>query len=100
MPEVKISCVDGDFSYSDQACYIERKHKTVQIRCEQGYPFAVHIGWNTPFEKGRDRAKGGETIYLHLKKDALPGEYKYLVAVYDPKTEEIWTDDPYFIIKP
>ncbi|UCG50724.1 MAG: hypothetical protein JSW58_11005 [Candidatus Latescibacterota bacterium] len=96
---VKVGCVNGDFSYSDQLCELKRGD-VVEITSEQGYPIAVHIGWKTPFNKGRDRAPAGEKIELTVLSDAIPGEYKYLVAVYEPKKDKIWTDDPYFIIKP
>jgi plastocyanin len=95
---VTISMEDGNISY-DKLCVFVEPEDTIEWACENdNYHFAVHIGWDSPLRKGRYRATKGKRISDRVPEDARPGRYKYFVAVFDG--ENIWTDDPEFIVKP
>ena len=100
MPSIKIEVTaDGDFKYDKRVCFV-RRGETIEWICDGEGFFAVHIGWNSPLEKGRYRNGQGKRISAHVPKDAPKGRYEYFVAVFDPRSEQVWTDDPEFIIKP
>ena len=80
---------------------------TVVWKCTNGCPFSIHIGWNSPLDKGRFQSVEGEDIVTEVSKGARFGHYEYSVAVYtEGKIKDkgttakvIWTDDPPLIVK-
>jgi len=81
---------------------------TVVWKCKKGCPFSIHVGWNSPLDKGRYQSVKGEDIVTEVSKGARFGHYEYSVAVFcegiidkDKGTIEtvIWTDDPPLIVK-
>ena len=95
---ITISMQNGDISY-DKLCVFVEPEDTIEWVCDNdNYHFAVHIDWDSPLGKGRYRAIKGNRIIDKVRKDARPGRYKYFVSIFDG--ENIWTDDPEFIVKP
>jgi hypothetical protein len=88
---------NGDFSYVNPFFWARRGDKVVW-ECTNNYPFAIHIGWNTPFKKGRISSNNGKPIDLTVKDDAQFGDYTYTVVVRIG--DVTWTDDPPFIVRP
>jgi len=95
--KVNITVKNGNISY-DNDNFQTRRGDTIEWACTEDYHFAVHIGWRSPMPKGRYRAKPGKTIKDKIKADAIPDDYKYYVSVFDGN--DIWTDDPKFIVRP
>lgn len=91
---------NGDFNYlGNEIVYVD-PGDTIEWICKNGYAFTVHIGRESPLEKGRFRAGIKKKIVtkVPLKPKANYTKIvKYLMAVYDGKN--IWTDDPLIIIK-
>jgi hypothetical protein len=90
---VQITVASGDFDYGPNRSILVRRGDTIEWRYNGN--FAVHIGWNSPCEKGRYRGKNA--IRAKLLPTPLPGHYKYSVAVL--ADGEIFTDDPELIVK-
>ncbi len=91
---------DGDFTYENPLIWAYQGDSIVW-ECKNDCPFSIHIGWNSPLDKGRYHSVNGDTKKAkkaEVKEDAQPGKYSYTVAVY--LNGEIWTDDPPFIVKP
>jgi hypothetical protein len=89
---------DGHFSYENPLIWVY-PGDTIVWECTNNYPFAIHIGWNSP-AKGRYRSVDGKPIEAQIRGNAQFGYYHYIVAVYDKNTGKIWIDDPPFIVKP
>lgn len=87
---------DGNFSYENASILVDRGD-SITWECQGGHPFAVHLGWGSPLEKGRYRASKKEQIVAHVLNDAAAGHYRYTVVVCDG--EKIWTDDPELIVR-
>jgi hypothetical protein len=87
---------EGNFSYDNPLIWVDRGAKIIW-ECQGGYPFAVHLGWDSPLDKGRYRASKKEKIVARVLNDARAGYYQYTVVVYDG--EKIWTDDPELIVR-
>ncbi len=85
----------GNFRYGNPLVWV-RAGETIVWECTNKYPFAVHIGWDSPLEYGRYRSSG-DPIKANVMKDARPGYFRYSVAVFDGKN--IWTDDPEIIVR-
>lgn len=86
----------GDLEYVNPLIWVDRGDKIIW-ECTNRHAFTVHLGWNSPLENGRLRAKKGNNIDADVPMNAPPGYYRYTVAVYDE--DEIWTDDPELIVK-
>jgi plastocyanin len=106
---IKISVdPNGDFSYE----YDPKNRRVatgddVEFRCTAPglQHFAVHVGWDTPLEKGRYREQGS-SFAAKVREKARPGVYEFFVAALiespRPKVEgdmAIYTDDPDFIVE-
>lgn len=87
---------DGNFSYDNPLIWVY-PGDTIIWECTNHSPFAIHIGWNSPLEKGRFRSVKGDRVVTVVPEDALPGNYEYTAAVFIDGN--IWTDDPPFIVK-
>jgi hypothetical protein len=87
----------GDFKYDNPLVWAYQGD-TIVWECTNNCPFAIHIGWNSPLDKGRYRSVDGNNKEAKVKEAAQPGNYSYTVAVYIDG--EIWMDDPPFIVKP
>jgi len=88
---------DGNFSYVNPLFWAHRGDSIVW-ECTNNCPFAIHIGWNTPLNKGRYRSKNGNPIDAKVRDDAQFGDYTYTVVVSIDNVT--WTDDPPFIVRP
>lgn len=87
---------NGDLTYD--ACNVRlRWGDVIEWRCEPRQPFAVHIGWDSPLRKGRYQSVDGNPIADTVPDGALPGRFKYFVAVFEDG--KIWTDDPEFVVR-
>ncbi len=97
---ISFTVKDGNFDYhGNEIIYID-PGDTIEWNCPEGHPFAVHIGRDSPLEKGRFRAQNNEKVTTTIP--VKPGSdhlkiVKYMVAVFDG--DNIWTDDPLIIIK-
>lgn len=87
---------DGNLTYDNPVIWVDRGDSIIW-ECQGDYPFAVHVGWNSPLDKGRYQAPKGRKITANVPENALPGHYPYTVAVYEG--ERIWTDDPELIVR-
>jgi plastocyanin len=85
----------GNFHYDPLIIMVDRRD-TVVWKCEGNPNFAIHIGWNSPLDRGRYRTSKKE-IKAHVQENAQPGHYHYFVAVLIDN--EIWTDDPEIIVR-
>jgi plastocyanin len=88
---------DGNFTYDNPLIWV-CPGDTIIWECANDCPFAIHIGWNSPLERGRFRSVKGDRIETVVPGGARPGNYEYTVAVF--MDGNIWTDDPPFIVKP
>jgi hypothetical protein len=78
-------------------CYITR-WDTVEWFCREGFPFAIHFDPLSPLQNRRLRsveADGGTRVGEAVRRDILPGKYRYLVAVFHEG--KIYTEDPELI---
>jgi len=89
---------DGNFTYDNPLIWVD-PGDTIVWECENKWPFAIHVGWNSPLEKGRYQSTDGTRIEATVPVGARPSYYYFTVAVFDEKTRKIWTDDPPFIVK-
>jgi hypothetical protein len=91
---------DGDYECDRANCRV-RKNETIEWMCQGGEGFyAIHLGWDWPFEELTLSAPLGKRISLRIPKEARRGRYKYTVVVFDAENNEFFVDDPEFIIKP
>jgi hypothetical protein len=99
---------DGDFSYTyEPKSKKVKRGDAIEFRCvaPELEQFAIHIGWDTPCDKGRYRTP--ETaLVANVPASARPGVYEFFVAALikspRPKVEgemAIYTDDPDFIVE-
>ena len=95
---ITITYEGGNLKYDSCNVQLDWEDEIVW-KCMPRNPFAIHIGWDSPLEKGRYRSVDGEPIRALVPKGALPGRFKYSVAVFDEETNEIWTDDPEFVVR-
>jgi plastocyanin len=91
---VIIEVTDGNFTYKPCNVLVD-PGDTIEWKCEAG-DFSVHLGWNTPCEKGRYRSRKGVAVSGRVR-PGTRGQYKYFVAVH--MNGETWTDDPTIIVK-
>jgi len=87
---------DGNFSYENPLIWVDRGDSIIW-ECQGDYPFAVHLGWGSPLDKGRYHASKKEQIVARVLNNALAGHYPYTVVVCDG--EKLWTDDPELIVR-
>lgn len=91
--------VDGDQIMVEQTPPgpVDRETRIVWI-CEQGYPFAVQFGWDSPLEemmyKNEPKSSIAEGVIMS---DAAYGQFKYFVAVC--VNEQMLTLDPEIIVR-
>jgi hypothetical protein len=99
MPLINISyTADGDFDYDKPSCST-RRGQTIEWFCQgEGY-YAIHFGWESPFEYITYQAPLGKRISLRIPDEARRARYKYTVVVVDTDRRQIFVDDPEFIIK-
>lgn len=96
---VNISVENREIKYGDKPSFKVSRGDTIEWVCRNdNCHFAVHIGYDSPLSKGRyPKKNNGKGISDKVSKNARPGRYKYFVAVSDG--ENIWTDDPEFIVR-
>lgn len=85
-----------------------RYQDKVQWVCEQGYPFTVHFGWNSPLDQIYYPAEIKEEKEISLTCQAIvirnaeiAGHQliKYFVAVYVKCQNKVLTLDPELVVK-
>jgi hypothetical protein len=79
------------------ACAYLRRGQTIEWICQGNFPFAIHMGYDTPFEKEHYQAPPRQSIRLSIAPSHRYGRYKYTVAVFDG--ENVWIEDPELIIR-
>lgn len=98
--KVTMTLKNGDISYDPYRIMVKRGDQ-IEWECKgkKGvkYHIGVHIGWDSPLDKGRLRALPGKKVRSVVLGDAKYGLYKYFVAISDGKN--IWTDDPEVIVR-
>jgi hypothetical protein len=80
------------------------KKNTRKIQWLFNGTFSIHIMEPSPFKKSRYSGNGKIEVTL-FNRSVLAGglqnrAIKYFVAVCDPDTDRVWTDDPILIIEP
>jgi len=95
---IEITVEDGDFTYDNPIIWVD-PGDIIKWECTNHWPFAIHVGWDSPLKKGRFRSVNGNSIKTIVPDEARPGNYEYAIAVVDEKTREIWIDHPPFIVK-
>ena len=96
--EIMISVSKGNLSYAGEPVgdpVVVKPGSKIKWTCNEP-SFAIHLGWDSPCEKGRYRSDKGNSVTAQVRKNARPGTYKYSVAV--SVAGKIWTDDPQIII--
>ena len=86
---------EGKFSYDNPMIWVDAGD-SVTWKSPKNPIFAVHLGWDSPLDKGRYHSSTGE-IKASVLDSAQPGYFRYSVAVFDGKN--IWTGDPEIIVK-
>lgn len=98
--KVTMTLKNGDISYAPYRIIVNRGDQ-IEWECigKKGvkYHVAVHVGWDSPLNKGRIRALPGKKVSGVVLDEAKHGTYKYFVAISDGKN--IWTDDPEIIVR-
>ena len=98
--KVTMTLKNGNISYAPYRIMVYRGDQ-IEWECkgEKGvkYHIAVHIGWDSPLDKGRYRPLPGKKVSGVVLDEAKHGSYKYFVAISDGKN--IWTDDPEVIVR-
>ena len=75
--------VDGDQIMVEQTPPgpVDKETRIIWV-CEQGYPFAVQFGWDSPLEETMYRNEPKSTVAEGvIMSDAAYGQFKYFVAV-------------------
>jgi hypothetical protein len=93
---VEIIVKNGDFTYRPGPTVQVKRGHDIEWVCSTG-DYAVHLGWESPCEKGRYRAGKGEPVTGQVLQGAPYGRYKYSVAVH--QDGKVWTDDPDIIVR-
>ncbi|MEI6613882.1 MAG: hypothetical protein WCL37_03215 [Chrysiogenales bacterium] len=93
---VTIALKDGIVHCTPDCVYM-RRGQNIEWKCEGDFPFAVHLGYDSPFEREQYHAPRQQRIRLDLANDARYGRYKYVVAIFDG--EKVWIEDPQIIIR-
>jgi len=91
---------DDEFLYEPLIVKMKRGDTIVWTFGNEGYHFAVNIGWNTPLDMMQDQGTSKEPIIGKVREDAPNDRYKYFVAAFDLKKNILLTDDPDFIVEP
>lgn len=93
---------NNEIVYTQNCCVKIYPGDSVIWKCSNKLklPFAIHIGWDSPFEKESYQSIDGTPIQATVDID-LPfgryGGYKYFVAVC--KDRKIITDDPELVVR-
>jgi hypothetical protein len=78
-------------------CVYARRGQTIEWKCQENFPFAIHLGYDSPFERVHHQAPQKQPIRLNIPSDIPRGRYKYVIAVFDGSN--VWIEDPYMIIQ-
>jgi hypothetical protein len=99
MPLINIEySADGEFTYNKPSCST-RRGETIEWFCHgEGY-YAIHLGWDSPFDEITYQEKLGRRISIRIPDDARRARYKYTVVVVDTERKKIFVDDPEFIVR-
>ena len=62
-------------------CVYARHGQAIEWKCEEDFPFAIHLGYDSPFEREYYQATRQQPIRLNIANDTHRGRYKYVVAV-------------------
>ncbi len=75
------------------------RREDIEWQCVTGQPFTVDFGWKSPFPEVSYSAEKGKTVKLQIPPNAVNGQYKYTVALFDEKSGKVYTLDPEMIIR-
>ncbi len=78
-------------------CVYARHGQAIEWKCEGDLAFAIHLGYDSPFERVHHQAPRQQPIRLDITNAIHRGRYKYVVAVFDG--EKVWIEDPQIIIR-
>jgi len=81
---------------TDPACAYVRRGDKIVWECPTG-PFAIHLGYGSPFKKVHHQKPGREKFELPIPQDTPHCRIKYSVAVFDGTN--VWIEDPEVIIR-
>lgn len=93
---VTIALKDGIVQCAPDCVYAQRG-QTIEWKCQGDFPFAIHLGYDSPFERVHHQASREEPIRLNIASDTRRGRYKYVVAVFDGSN--VWIEDPWMIVR-
>lgn len=92
---VTVALKDGIVQCTPDCAYV-RRGQNIEWKCERDFAFAIHLGYDSPFERAQYQVPRQERIRLNIPKEIPHGRYKYVVALYDG--EKVWIEDPQLII--
>lgn len=93
---VTVTIEDGIVQCNPASAYVH-KGQTLTWICKEGFPFAIHLGYDSPFDEVHLQAHGKDGINLFTNNGTPCGRYKYVVAISDGRN--VWIEDPEFIIR-
>jgi hypothetical protein len=82
----------------EPACAYVRPGESIIWECPAGFPYAIHLGYGSPFKKVHHQKPGRERIELSIPQGTHHARVKYTVAVFDGTN--VWIEDPEVIIRP
>ncbi|MFQ5953255.1 MAG: hypothetical protein ACE5JK_07645 [Candidatus Omnitrophota bacterium] len=91
--------LEGDQVECDPRRLIANRNDSIEFKCEDGFPFAVHFHPTSPAQKVRFRSGSSNQVKATIRDDVLSGRYEFFIALCD-KEMNIWMDDPDIIIPP
>jgi hypothetical protein len=94
--EVTVALKDDIVQCTPDCAYVCRG-QTIEWKCERDFPFAIHLGYDSPFERVHHHAPKQQRIRLDIAKNTPRGRYKYVVAVFDGSN--VWIEDPQMIVR-
>lgn len=94
---VKITLSKGLVQCAPCRTYV-RRGESIEWDCAKNFPFAIHLGYDSPFAKVHHQALRQQRIRLNIAKNTPCGSYKYIIAVFNGS--KVWIEDPELIIRP
>ncbi len=94
---VKISLKNG-LVQCEPFCPHVHRGQAIEWTYFKKFPFAIHLGYDSPFEIVHYQMSGQNHIRLVIAKDIPLGWYKYSIALFDGR--KVWIEDPEFIVRP
>jgi plastocyanin len=107
MQDTKVECkstvevaiaLEGGMVQCTPDCVYAHRGQTIEWKCQEDFPIAIHLGYDSPFDRVHHQATRKQSIRLKITNDTRRGRYKYVVAVFDG--EKVWIEDPQLIVLP